>query len=263
MEFFKTFNAILTEVGQSVTIVIQKRPNGILSTMVHYDDKNADLAQKINLPPIVVRETAEKLDTTFLDTIKEPISEAAGLTASIASFENAKKALAEAHKKEKEAAAAAPATGKAAKKKDTKKQQEGTEPAEQHDNSNLFNGESENPDSTQAESQAVPSESTQQESAEQQAEDMPQDENNAQTVTGQQAEQQTVPEQEAEQKPLEEKDKKELFNEAYANVRKFWKNDWAACIPYIEKCIEYNVKPEYLPKLQDYLTHAKREAGVQ
>lgn len=277
MELFKTIDELLTAVGQSVIIVVQKRPNDVVSVMVHYDDKNKEVASKVNLPPLSFRGTAQELDEHFIDSIKEPLAEAAGITSSISSFEKAKQALLEEEKKAKagleaeqkkaKAASASASTAEAGAAKKGKKKNANTEnapaPAEQDGGDNLFEGNesahqpSESKDEVQ---QNTPSEETTQQDAGAAApvENQPQEETKPSEAADEQTDTTTsTPEEPAHQ----EEEKPETFNELYAKLKLVWKADWQACIPLINKMLEMDVNDDVRGKLKTYLEIATKNSS--
>ena len=108
-KLFTTLAAILA-CGTDVTIVTRKNGEKLIVSVSFRNDNVTDTAKEL-IAPFVVSGTPEELDAEFIEAIKQPLEQSAGLQTSMANFE-AQKKIAEANSK---------AAAEAKKKEETEK----------------------------------------------------------------------------------------------------------------------------------------------
>ena len=99
MEIFKTLAGVLN-VGASMTLVLNKRPDGKLIVSVLTQDSSVNDPAVKSIQPFNVAGTPEELDLEFCKAVTEPLSKASGLQTSLKEYE---KSLKEAAAKSKKA----------------------------------------------------------------------------------------------------------------------------------------------------------------
>lgn len=98
MDFFKNMADNLT--GEiSATLAIRKISDNRMSVCVSFSAKDGSIPEE--MPPFILKGTAEELDKGFVEAMKEPVETITGLSSNIKSFnEAAKKAKEEAARKQ-------------------------------------------------------------------------------------------------------------------------------------------------------------------
>lgn len=134
MNLFKTLAAILAVKGDSVNITIQKRNDDTFAVAVNYKAPGVQDSAKELIAPFVLKGTADELDTSFVEQIKQPMESASGLMTSLSEHEKSVKIASENSKKaeaDKKAAGKAEEKAKKEAEKQAEKERKEAEKAEE------------------------------------------------------------------------------------------------------------------------------------